>query len=223
MTKLQYLEDTFLFAGQATVVRVQNLENPQPGRSWSVQLDQTLFYPQGGGQPADQGTISTQSTTFQVQHTIFNVSEGLVQHLGEFSRGTEFQVGELVNLEVDKDRRLLNASLHTAGHLLASVLESKTPLKGKKGYHFVEGPYVEFEGVLSSDITKEMIEQWIQEAMSQDLDLHVSLQGEMRYVAIGGYDGVGCGGTHLNSAKGLKLEIRKIASKKGMTTIRYKV
>ncbi len=54
-----------------------------------------------------------------------------------------------VNLKLDKERRLQHAKSHTAGHLLSAVVESlASELKGTKGHHFPDGPYVEFNGKL---------------------------------------------------------------------------
>jgi Ser-tRNA(Ala) deacylase AlaX len=218
MTKLLYLSNTFTFTGQGTVLEVKEIPNAQPDRSIAVILDQTIFYAQGGGQPADTGRIYTKDTEFKVNHVIHD--SGTVLHLGEFTSGSLLQ--GLVSLEINDEKRILNASLHTAGHLLASLVECHTDLIGKKGYHFIEGPYVEFQGV-SDELTKEVIEHWLKEAIDKSLAVSAVENEGHRIVSIGDYQGTGCGGTHLNNVKGLRIAIRKISSKKGLTTIRYKL
>ena len=51
MTKLLYQQDSYLQAFDATITAVDN-------KNHGVILDQTVFYPGGGGQPADQGTLT---------------------------------------------------------------------------------------------------------------------------------------------------------------------
>ena len=48
-------------------------------------LDQTVFYPQGGGQPFDNGVILSGENTFQVDEVRF--LEGQVFHIGNYSKG----------------------------------------------------------------------------------------------------------------------------------------
>ena len=78
-----------------------------------LELDQTIFYPQGGGQPYDQGVIENASEVFNVEEVRY--VEGIVKHIGT---GYSFQVGEEVTLKVDESRRKLHMRLHSGGHLL---------------------------------------------------------------------------------------------------------
>ncbi|KAJ1935974.1 hypothetical protein EC988_008326, partial [Linderina pennispora] len=107
-TELLYFDDTYLFAGAATVLDVTcssaATDDPDLAKALSkaqhaVILDQTLFYPQGGGQPTDVGTISSNSAVFSVKH-VFSYNS-VVYHLGEFSEG-EFSTGDPVVLSVDE-------------------------------------------------------------------------------------------------------------------------
>ena len=54
-TEALYQTDTYLFTCKATVLAVTPLE----AGGWAVMLDRTCFHPQGGGQPADTGTITS--------------------------------------------------------------------------------------------------------------------------------------------------------------------
>ena len=74
-----------------------------------------MFYPQGGGQPYDTGTISSGDIKFVVEEVRY--AEGEVLHIGRFEH-VRFMEGEQVRCTVDAERRLLNTRLHSAGHVL---------------------------------------------------------------------------------------------------------
>ena len=151
MTQLLYLQDTYLFKSNSSILEIRALED---GRT-AIILDQTIFYPQGGGQPCDIGTISTNQARYRVTDVRLD-AYGDVHHIGTFETA-QFVPGEQVDLEIDQDRRIRNAKLHSAGHLLdCAVAQLGLQIKPSKGYHFREGPYVEYEGEIAS--TPEMIQ-----------------------------------------------------------------
>jgi len=77
-----------------------------------VVLDQTIFYPDGGGQPADLGTITTQERTLKV--TDVQSYGGVILHTVE----GEVRVGEVVRLRLDWERRMGHTRHHTATHIV---------------------------------------------------------------------------------------------------------
>lgn len=70
-------------------------------------------------------------------------------HFGHIQNGS-LQAGDEVLLSIDADLRTLNARNHSAGHLLdnALTIAGITTLSPTKGYHFPEGCYVEYTGIL---------------------------------------------------------------------------
>ena len=109
---------------------------------FSIILNQTVFYPQGGGQPYDNGIIKNENAIFNVNEVRF--IEGQVHHIGTYSKET-FKIGDTVDCLVEKERRQLNTRLHSAGHLIDMGLkELGRSWKPGKGYHFPNGPYVEY-------------------------------------------------------------------------------
>ncbi|KAL6055855.1 alanine--tRNA ligase-like isoform X2 [Balamuthia mandrillaris] len=181
-TVLVYWEDTYRFAleGAAKVLRVATAEDDgTDGKSVTVILDQTIFHPQGGGQPFDTGVIRSKTASFQVKETRFDRQAGVVLHKGCFAEeGTTFREGETVDLHIDEDKRRLHARLHSAGHLLdiafAKVLERQTEpfrLVPGKGYHFPDGPYVEYKGNLPAALLED-IRQQLEQECNQMISLH---------------------------------------------------
>lgn len=158
-TRLLYLEDFVLLHSEANVIDITE----EDGRT-TVILDQTIFYPQGGGQPYDQGVIESASATFLVEEVRF--ANGNVKHMGAFEKGL-FAVGDMVQCSVDADRRMLNARIHSAGHLVDKAIdELKLNWTPGKGYHFPNGPYDEYVGSLEGQ-DKEKIKSDIEGLCNQ--------------------------------------------------------
>jgi len=78
-TRLVYFDDMWALRSAATVLAVQ-----EEGGRVAVVLDATVFYPQGGGQPADTGAISGVGTRFLVEDV--RAKDGVVRtHDPDFS------------------------------------------------------------------------------------------------------------------------------------------
>lgn len=141
-TVLLYLNDFKRLSCDARVLAVA-----QDHDRALVELDQTIFYPQGGGQPCDIGTITNQDTTFTVVDV--RLVDGVVKHCGSFS-GQPFSVGQQVTCMIDSARRLLNSRIHSAGHVIDKALfELGYAWMPGKSYHFPNGPYIEYSGSLN--------------------------------------------------------------------------
>jgi Ser-tRNA(Ala) deacylase AlaX len=113
LTKALYLEDSYLRECDATVVKVTN------GRY--IVLDQTVFYPKGGGQPWDTGKIIRGDDVFNV---IYVGKFG-----GEISHEVDkegLRVGDKVHCIIDWDRRYKFMRSHTAAHVFASLICNET-------------------------------------------------------------------------------------------------
>lgn len=238
MTKLLYLEDMQALTCDAVVESVEQAE-----QRTILYLDQTVFYPQGGGQPYDTGTITNEAGTFRVEEVRF--VDGRVQHIGQFDSGA-FEPKQTATCHVDPGRRLLNAKLHSAGHVVDMAVGSlELPWIPGKGYHFPNGPYVEY--AVQGDVDTETVRQQLGEAMAKLVaaDLPVTTRfmdkNEMhticrhvpdylpegkptRVVLFGDSFGVACGGTHVKSLGELgSVTVRKLKVKNGQLRVSYAI
>jgi misacylated tRNA(Ala) deacylase len=113
LSELLFRDDAYLASCEARVVAV---------RDGAVELDRTVFYPTGGGQPGDTGRIGE----WRVIDTRKGDSPDSVLHVLE--PGFALEPGNLVKAEVDWQRRLRHMRYHTALHLLCAVV--KAPVTG---------------------------------------------------------------------------------------------
>merc|ERR1712107_287217 len=154
--------DTYLFElSGCDLLKVQQVDcstiQPSDGKvKISVVLDRTIFHPQGGGQPADIGTLSAEGLPdLSVVFTSASKDDGSIFHDCNVSESDKdawiAMVGKVkVVCRIDQQNRLINARLHSAGHLLdAAVNAAGVNWKPGKGYHFPAGAYVEY--VLSDE------------------------------------------------------------------------
>ncbi|HZY46813.1 MAG TPA: alanyl-tRNA editing protein [Candidatus Bathyarchaeia archaeon] len=108
MTRKLYWEEPY---SKNFVAKVVSTEGQR------VVLDQTLFYPRGGGVACDTGTINT-SRVLETTKSAENIVHSL-------DSPATLQVGDEVRGLVDWERRHRLMRMHTAGHLLSSVLYSR--------------------------------------------------------------------------------------------------
>ena len=135
----------------------------------------------------------------------------------------ELNVGSIVTLKVNSKDRLLHSALHTAGHLIFSIVKTITrDLVEKKGHHYPLGSYVEFTGTWDGDLQE--FQSLLKDAIQNDSKIFVYSKDGKRFVQIQGFPECGCGGTHLESLGILKgIDIKKITVKKGITRISYSI
>ena len=106
-TEKLYYQDPFLKEFSA---RVLSCEPAKSG--YTVTLDRTAFYPEGGGQPADHGTLNG------VPVTDVHEKDGVVLHTLE----KEVEIGETVTGVLDWARRFDHMQQHSGEHIISGIL-----------------------------------------------------------------------------------------------------
>ncbi len=205
MTEQLFREDSYLKECDAVVVTVDDN---------AIVLDRTVFYPMGGGQPADTGTIHWDGGSATVIDTRYG-DGGAIRHIVAEGAARP-QAGGQVHVSIEWDRRYRHMRMHTALHLLGSIL--KYGVTG--GNISAEKSRLDFD--MEDTIDKEevamalktLVEEnhlvscrWItdEELEAQpDLVRTMSVQppkgaGKVRLLEIEGVDLQPCGGTHLKS------------------------
>src|SRR6185436_5869078 len=216
MTDLLFRDDAYLKACEATVVAVNGN---------AVELDRTVFYPLGGGQAGDTGRIDD----FKVIDTRKGAGADSVLHLMESP--SPLKPGDRVQIAIDWDRRYRLMRMHTALHLLGSIV--RAPVTG--GRIAEDKAHLDFDIELER-LQKEALEErlnaltaspvktralWITD---QELDARPELvrtmsvapprgAGRVRLLEIPGVDLQACGGTHVADVTEIgRLKIVKLRS-----------
>ncbi|GAP92162.1 putative alanyl-tRNA synthetase [Rosellinia necatrix] len=150
-----------------------------------VVTEQTIFHPQGGGQPSDVGVIKVASgASFDVSAVRMNaVIQGEVLHLGRFSdASSHFQPGDTVTQTIDSEKRILYSRYHTAGHVLGSavrhLLENEVAnFDELKASHFPDSAACEFQGSIEGK-WKDTIQARVDEYISKDMPVEIDFWDE---------------------------------------------
>jgi misacylated tRNA(Ala) deacylase len=230
MTELLYLRDAYLREFDATVVDT---------RDDAIALDRSAFYPTGGGQPHDTGTLDG--------HAVTNVrKEGdLVWHTLD---GDVPAVGATVHGVVDWDRRHRLMRTHSAMHVLCGVIWNEwgkavtggnmEPLEARMDFEFdplPEGFAQRVEQLVNDEIAADRgieiaflprgtaLED--EDLIRTKVNLIPEAVQEIRVVDIVGLDKQADGGTHVASTREIgRFEVVKTESKgKGNKRLRIRV
>ena len=229
MTDELFREDAALLSCEATVVAVDEA---------GIVLDRTVFYPLGGGQAGDAGTLTAASGAVLpiVDTRKHKERPGDIAHVPAAGADlSAFTPGTRVTLQLDAARRRAHMRFHTATHLLCALVPH--PVDGCS----ITAGYARLDFHMSEPLDKDALtagiarlvaeahpvgHRWISE---EELDANpglvrsMSVQpprglGRIRVLAIEGVDLQPCGGTHVsNTADVGDVVVTKIEKKSAMT------
>lgn len=207
----RYLDDTYLFELTSSVLSVDRTEDETV-----VVLADNLFHPQGGGQPDDRGTVDGVDVL-----GIRRTPDGMVALV--LPAGFGATAGETVRVAIDRDVRLSHAALHSAGHLVDSVLRQRQGLVHRTSNHFPGQARVEY--AMSDDATAPDADA-LRSAVQAQIDAALPITSEQsasgRRVWIGSDYADLCGGTHVReTAELVGFDIRSLKKKSGVLKAGY--
>jgi misacylated tRNA(Ala) deacylase len=210
MTELLYREDAYLRTAQARVVARHER---------GLELDRTVFYPLGGGQPGDTGAlIRANGERIEIGDTRKGTTADSIVHIPSASSSeVSAEVGETLTLEIDWQRRYALMRLHTALHVMSCVVVAPVtggniaPDKARLDFDIdmslLDAAKIEREtnAIISRGLQTETV--WITDEeldARPDLVKTMSVQpprgvGRVRLLRIPGVDLQPCGGTHVRN------------------------
>ena len=222
MTEEVFREATYSKTADAKVFRVMDE---------GVILDRTIFYPEGGGQPGDIGSIRLEGGLDLIVANTVKTPNGIL-HIVD-AKKSEMVIGQSVTMDIDWERRLRHMRMHTALHLLCSQVEGAVTggaigaQKSRLDFNIPgERPEKEeLEQKMNSLIARDhkVSISWISEEelkANPDLVRTMSVRppmgtGSIRMIRIGdNIDFQPCGGTHVKSTLEIGyIKIGKIENK----------
>src|SRR5512132_572783 len=226
-TERLYYSDSHLIEFEARVI-----DKTERVSGWTaVTLDRTAFYPTGGGQPSDTGTLDGN----HVLECIDDEESGILHVI----QGRAPEVGATVKGRIDWARRLDHIQQHTGQHILSQALVTlfNAPTRGFRVLH--ESCEIDVE---LTDPTNERIERAVElannvvwedreitiksataeEAAQLPLRKEPSREGELRLIEIEGFDLTPCGGTHAQRTGEVgMIAVRTWERAKGLTRIEF--
>ncbi len=212
------------------------VESAVAGDKVVVVLDQTTFYPEGGGQAGDSGLLVNKNEDIIVE--VIDTKKGAnntIKHIGLVKSGI-INNGEQLNTIVNKEIRMASARNHSATHILHKVLKEVLGEHVNQAGSLVTSDRLRFDVTHFEAITKEelkVIEEKVNDIILESLNITcenmsisdaknkgaMALFGEkygdeVRVVSMGDYSIELCGGTHLTNTS--QIGMFKILSEGGV-------
>src|SRR6185503_3998052 len=226
-TERLYYQDSHLIEFEALVT-----DKTDRVSGWTaVTLDRTAFYPTGGGQPSDTGTINGE----QVLECIDDEENGVLHVI----QGRAPQVGASVKGRIDWPRRLDHIQQHTGQHILSQAFVTlfNAPTRGFRVLHDVceidveltnpTNELIERAVELANNVVWEDREMTVKTATAEEaaqlpLRKEPARAGDLRLIEIEGFDLTPCGGTHAyRTGEVGVIVVRSWERAKGLTRIDF--
>ena len=178
---------------------------------YGIELDRTAFFPEGGGQSCDTGTIISDSgETTLVSHV--GITDGRILHISD----KPLRTGEKVKASIDAEKRRRRMQNHSGEHIISGLLHSVYGIENA-GFHMTEGDTNEITIDTAAPLDKEMLDRIEKMANRAVLDNRLikcyyptpkelalieyrsktELDGEIRLVEIEGIDICACCAPHV--------------------------
>ncbi|WP_339632416.1 alanyl-tRNA editing protein [uncultured Sneathiella sp.] len=224
MTTPLFRDDAYLTRTAAVVTGVTD--------RGGILLDQTVFYPTGGGQPGDKGTLTLgDGTVIEIATAVKGDTPDEIVHVP--AEGSPLpEVGANVTAEIDWDTRHRLMRMHSCLHLLSAVLPypvtggQVSDGKGRLDFDLPEATLdkeeitAELNRIIGENLT--LTSDWISE---EELDAQPELvktmsvqpprgAGKIRLIKVADVDLQPCGGTHVRNTSEIgAVRVRKIEKK----------
>ena len=198
----------------------------------SIELDKTFFYPMGGGQPADRGSITSES----FECNIVDIrKKGAVLHQFEFTKGT-VNIGDQIDCRIDHIWRNKLSKMHTAQHLISALANEEWGAHTVGNQIGFEKTRIDLEFENRDIFDRQYLEQIVNDTINQNLSVSMDFRPSVelldnplvrvnmarmppnidiwRTISIGDLDVCPCAGTHVpNTGMIPEIEISRVKSK----------
>ncbi|AMA49728.1 alanine--tRNA ligase [Flavobacterium covae] len=139
---------------EVKITRIRKVDSKKDGILYQIVLDNTPFYPEGGGQVGDKGTLISANESIEIIDT--KKENNLILH---FAKRLPENINATFQAKVNTDLRDLCASNHSATHLLHQALRSVLGTHVEQKGSLVSPNYLRFDFSHFSKVTDEELKQ----------------------------------------------------------------
>ncbi|WP_423740399.1 alanine--tRNA ligase [Flavobacterium columnare] len=139
---------------EVKITRIRKVDSKKDGILYQIVLDNTPFYPEGGGQVGDKGTLVSANETIEIIDT--KKENNLILH---FAKHLPENISATFQAKVNTELRSLCASNHSATHLLHQALRSILGTHVEQKGSLVAPKYLRFDFSHFSKVTEEELRQ----------------------------------------------------------------
>lgn len=206
---------------EAEVLACEEVEKKEK-KVYQVWLDQTLFFPEEGGQSPDMGTIDS------IKVLDVQIKDEVITH----TLAAPLAVGTTVKGVVDWKHRFYNMQQHSGEHIFSGIVHNRFGYDNV-GFHLSDSIVtMDFNGVITAEDIEE-IETEVNQAIIENIPVEVSyptkeelkvleyrskieIEGQVRIVTIPGYDVCACCAPHVRRTGEIgMLKVMNVQSYKG--------
>lgn len=206
---------------EAEVLACEEVEKKEK-KVYQVWLDQTLFFPEEGGQSPDMGTIDG------IKVLDVQIKDEVITH----TLAAPLAVGTMVKGVVDWKHRFYNMQQHSGEHIFSGIVHNRFGYDNV-GFHLSDSIVtMDFNGVITAEDIEE-IETEVNQAIIENIPVEVSyptkeelkvleyrskieIEGQVRIVTIPGYDVCACCAPHVRRTGEIgMLKVMNVQSYKG--------
>src|SRR5215467_8552540 len=229
-TERLYFTDSALLEFTASVAEVRGTQD-----ATHIILDRTAFYPTGGGQPNDIGSIAGVQIT-----DVAEDEPGCIVHIAQRGSGTSsLSPGRTVECRIDAARRLDHMQQHSGQHILSQAFVQACGAETRSFHLGAATSTIDIELQNPTEENMKAAEEIANSVVFEDRPMRVHLvseeeaarlplrkesavQGTIRVIEIEGFDWSPCGGTHANRAGQIGLiAVKSFERAKRMTRVEF--
>jgi misacylated tRNA(Ala) deacylase len=222
MTKALYMEDCYLKEFTSKVISAEGK---------MIELEETAFYPESGGQPTDFGTIERNKEIFNIVKV--SKDKGRIIHEVDHEGLSK---GDIIHGKIDWERRHILMRYHTASHVFAAVINHRTGAVITGNQIYTDKARDDYS---LANFDREKLQEYVDEAnaiLAKGLPVHLYMMPReeafkipelvklkmqlpetikiIRVVDIEGFDEQACGGTHVKNLSEIgKIRVTETANK----------
>ena len=216
-----YDQDAYATKFEAEVLACEEVEKKEK-KVYQVWLDQTLFFPEEGGQSPEMGTIDG------IKVLDVQIKDEVIKH----TLAAPLAVGTMVKGVVDWKHRFYNMQQHSGEHIFSGIVHNRFGYDNV-GFHLSDSIVtMDFNGVITAEDIEE-IETEVNQAIIENIPVEVSyptkeelkvleyrskieIEGQVRIVTIPGYDVCACCAPHVRRTGEIgMLKVMNVQSYKG--------